>query len=240
MTDSVSVSDHEARLHTFSSLLLVRKSVEGFRMVVMALASSSWSVLLLLTFISAFNTYWTHNKCPVTQWQPFVLSWNRTSCSPSHMNANNAPDLLHDTEPRYESSLWKDETRRQTECTSHNNIRWTSAEHKPGDINSNIILTGDDEHTKQLIQNGGKKLHHHMSLHSMKTLKREREHMKWRVIQCCVMTEVIFRQTLRYLISSPPDWPVASTLWQWWKKLCRCWSWEERIRSICIDVIHVM
>lgn len=69
-----------------------------------------------------------------------------------------------------------EKTRRQTECTSHNNIRWASAEHKPGDINSNIILTGDDEHTKQLIQNGGKKLHHHMSLHSMKTLKRERAH----------------------------------------------------------------
>lgn len=33
---------------TFNSLLLVKKSVEGLRIAVMALASSSWTVLTLV------------------------------------------------------------------------------------------------------------------------------------------------------------------------------------------------
>jgi len=40
----------------------VRKSVEGFRMVVMAFASSSWTVLPLVKFVSVFKTYCTHTK----------------------------------------------------------------------------------------------------------------------------------------------------------------------------------
>lgn len=43
---------------TLSSLLLVRKSVEGFRIAVMALANSSWAVLVLAdVYGSVLNTY---------------------------------------------------------------------------------------------------------------------------------------------------------------------------------------
>ena len=41
---------------TFSSLLLVRKSVEGLRMAVIALTSSSWTVLPTAKSGSALNT----------------------------------------------------------------------------------------------------------------------------------------------------------------------------------------
>lgn len=35
--------------------------------------------------------------------------------------------------------------------------------------------------------------------------------------------------TFRYLTSSPPDtWAADATLWQWWKKLCKCWSWKTK------------
>ncbi len=54
-----------------------------------------------------------------------------------------------------------------------------AAQLRPGDVHSNIILTGDDEHTKQLVQNGGEELHHHMSLHGMQTLQRTREIDLW-------------------------------------------------------------
>lgn len=55
---------HESSVVTLSSLLLVRKSVEGLRMAVMALASSSCTVLLLLpVYGSVLKTNWRGESC---------------------------------------------------------------------------------------------------------------------------------------------------------------------------------
>lgn len=40
--------------------------------------------------------------------------------------------------------------------------------------------------------------------------------------------------TFRYFTSSPPP-PVScgagALIWQWWKKLCKCWSWKTEKQS---------
>lgn len=41
---------------------------------------------------------------------------------------------------------------------------------RPGDVHSNIFQAGGGEHTKQLVEDGGEELHHHMSLHGVQTL----------------------------------------------------------------------
>lgn len=50
---------------TLSSLLLVRKSVEGFRIVVIALASSSCTVLPVAVLASVINTYYTQTSTSI-------------------------------------------------------------------------------------------------------------------------------------------------------------------------------
>lgn len=45
----------------------------------------------------------------------------------------------------------------------------------PGDIDSHILLGGAGQHPEQLIQGGWQELDHHMALHSVETLRVQRD-----------------------------------------------------------------
>lgn len=57
---------------------------------------------------------------------------------------------------------------RQTHTGDHvSNIK----ENLPGDVNRHLLIGSAGQHTEQLVQNGGKELDHHMTLHGVKTLR---------------------------------------------------------------------
>lgn len=89
------------RYVTLSSLLHVRKSVEGFRIAVMALANSSCTVRVVTdVYGSVLNTNCIREPCqfPSTniKYRQSVVIYGMTIL-PSHMISGNAPTLLHGT-----------------------------------------------------------------------------------------------------------------------------------------------